>query len=106
MKTRESKTSRKTKRNEKRKANAFIEYLTLFLILLFSQTIARAAETGYIKLDWCDNATGWGGAHTIIIDTEDYKQGVGCLSSTGDNLVSFWLYLRFQAYYSYLVAFF
>jgi hypothetical protein len=81
MKTRESKT--------KRKANTFIEYFTLCIILLFSQAIARAAETGYIKLDWCDNATGWGGAHTIIIDTENNMQGTGCLSSTGDNLVSF-----------------
>jgi hypothetical protein len=71
------------------KVNASLNYLTLFILLLFSPGVARAAETGYITLDWCDNVTGWGGPHDIVIDTENNMQGVGCLSSTGDNLVSF-----------------
>ncbi len=81
MKTKKSKTSRKT--------NTFIEYLTLCIILLFSLGVARAAEVGHVTLDYCDNVTGWGGPHDIILDTENNMQGTGCISSTGDNLVSF-----------------
>ena len=70
------------------KAITFTGYFTLFVILFFFHEITRAAETDYITFDNCENTAGWTGPHDIIVDTENNMQGNGCISSTGDNLVS------------------
>ena len=80
-----------------------IKFLCCLIIIgfsiLFFQELS-AAELPYVPLDNCDVTTGWGGPHDIYLDTENQMEGTGCISSSGDDLVS--LYKSYTPRNTYL----
>ncbi len=70
------------------KAIAVIRYMAAIIISMLFHFV-RGAEVGYVTLDHCESTSGWMGPHGFILDTENMKEGSGCVSSSGDELVSF-----------------
>ncbi|MBN1599288.1 MAG: T9SS type A sorting domain-containing protein [Bacteroidales bacterium] len=67
----------------------FIPALILITFLIYVNNSVYAAETNYTVLDYCETLTGWTGPHGFELDGENSMEGNACVSSTGEDLVSF-----------------
>ncbi|MBA7544931.1 hypothetical protein ES705_37292 [subsurface metagenome] len=73
----------------KQTLKVFICYFVINMLSIVSGNVISAAELSYVPLDYCDGTYLWVGSHDIYLDTDNHMEGSGCISSTGDDLVSF-----------------